>query len=323
MDYYLNQEALYYEKKAARKTANFIGLGIIFISILSYTVRYLFRFIMYIYPSLNSIVEDPIFDYLYSASITVPGFLVGGIILIKAQGCKIKNFVEFKKPKRNIFPLIFIGLGICMVGNIVASTFVSYLEELFNFSPKMTEIDTPTDIFGASIYIITTAVFPAIVEEFMYRGAVYGSLKKFGKPLAIIISALLFGLMHGNLIQIPFAFVVGLGLGFITAESDSIWPAIIVHFLNNFAACIFDYIEIFFGREAQNAVFGIYMMLLLGLGILFGVLYLVLNKGVAFHYNKTGHISSRGRLFTTIAFSPVIIVFYVFTFISILEAQLR
>ena len=63
------------------------------------------------------------------------------------------------------------------------------------------------------------------------------------------------------------------------------------------------------------------MMILLGLGALFSLLYVFKNKGIAFNYKKTGHLSSKGKLFSTISLSPVIIVFYVLTVISIIEAQ--
>lgn len=322
MDYYYTNEALKYEKRAARRTGNFIGLGMLLLTAFNLVVSFAYSFLARFFPSLYELTDDAVFNYLYNAFVTVVGFIVGGIVLLKCLRQKCKEVMEFKKPTTNIIPLIFIGLGICMVANFVTSIFASFMSEFFNFTPKQPKIDTPTDFFGGSIYIITTAVLPALVEEFMYRGAIYGTLKKFGKPLAILLSAMLFGLMHGNLIQIPFAFIVGLGLGFITAESNSVWPAVIVHFLNNLMACIFDYVGIFFGEEISNIVFMIYLLLFIALGIIFAVIYFAKNNETAFKYEKTPHLSKSGRIFVLITFCPVLIVFYVETVLSIISAQL-
>lgn len=318
MEFYLNQEALYYEKKAARKTANKIGLGILLFLAFEYFISFAFSIFVIIFPQYNYLVKDNIFNYLYSSSITVPGFLLCGIIIIKSQKRKIIDIIDFNRPKRPLIPLVFIGMGVCMVANLVTNLFASFMP----FELKMPQIDTPTDPFGIAIYLITTALFPAFSEEFVFRGAVYGSLKKFGKTLAVVVSAVLFSLIHGNLVQIPFAFIVGLALGFVTAESDSIWPAIIIHFINNFMACVMDYIGIFFGEDLQTFAFGIYMLVFIALGLIFTVVYTSKIGYNAFDYPNTPHITRPSKLFTIIAFAPLNIVFYVFTAISVIVLQL-
>ena len=75
-----------------------------------------------------------------------------------------------------------------------------------------------------------TAIVPAVFEEFAFRGVVLNKLRKFGDSYAIIMSAVLFGLMHGNLSQIPFAFILGLVIGFIAVKTNSIIPGILIHF---------------------------------------------------------------------------------------------
>ena len=205
-----------------------------------------------------------------------------------------------------------------MLANIVTNIFASFMP----FELKMPEIETPTDTFGMAIYIITTSLFPAFTEEFIFRGAIYGSLKKFGKVTAVVVSSLLFSLIHGNLVQIPFAFIVGLILGFVTAESDSIWPAVIIHFINNFMSCVMDYIGIFHGEGAQSFAFGIYMMLFLALGIIFAVVYTSKPGRKAFTYPKTPHITPKGKLLSYILFAPTHIVFYCIIAVIVIMVQI-
>ena len=71
-----------------------------------------------------------------------------------------------------------------------------------------------------------------ISEELLFRGLVLRSMEPHGKKFAIFASALMFGLYHGNVIQIPFAFVVGLVLGYVTVEYNIGW-AIVLHMFNN------------------------------------------------------------------------------------------
>lgn len=82
--------------------------------------------------------------------------------------------------------------------------------------------------------LINVALVPAIFEEFMYRGFFLNILKKSGGPaLAIILSGIMFGAYHIRFTQfIPLSFL-GMLLGFLAWKSDSIFPAMTGHFVNN------------------------------------------------------------------------------------------
>jgi hypothetical protein len=71
-----------------------------------------------------------------------------------------------------------------------------------------------------------------ISEEILFRGVALRGMEPYGKKFAIFASSVLFGLYHGNLVQIPFAFVVGLVLGYVTVEHNIGW-AIVLHMFNN------------------------------------------------------------------------------------------
>ena len=80
--------------------------------------------------------------------------------------------------------------------------------------------------------IMYTCLIAPIFEEFIYRGAVLRSLEKYGRQFAILISAVLFGMMHGNFYQIFMAIAVGIILGYLATEY-SIKLTIILHIINN------------------------------------------------------------------------------------------
>ena len=71
-----------------------------------------------------------------------------------------------------------------------------------------------------------------VTEELLFRGAVLRSLQPYGKRFAIFCSALLFGLVHQNLTQTPFAFGFGLLAGYVAVEYSILW-SMSLHILNN------------------------------------------------------------------------------------------
>lgn len=88
-------------------------------------------------------------------------------------------------------------------------------------------VDTDT----IPMYLYACLLGP-VTEEILFRGLVLRSLQPYGKKFAILVSSLLFGLFHGNLMQAPFAFAVGLVMGYVALEYNIYW-AIILHLMNN------------------------------------------------------------------------------------------
>ena len=84
---------------------------------------------------------------------------------------------------------------------------------------------------NVSMFLYAGIIGP-VAEELIFRGAVLSGLKPYGKRFAIVFSSILFGIFHGNLVQIIFAGLVGMILGYVAVEY-SIWWSILIHILNN------------------------------------------------------------------------------------------
>ncbi len=80
--------------------------------------------------------------------------------------------------------------------------------------------------------LLYVCLFGPVAEELLFRGIVLRTLAPYGKKLAILVSALLFGLFHGNLLQTPYAFVLGLVLGYCGLEYRLVW-SMALHVGNN------------------------------------------------------------------------------------------
>ncbi len=91
------------------------------------------------------------------------------------------------------------------------------------------QVSVDTDRLSMFLY---ACIFAPIAEELLFRGLVLRSLQPYGKKLAILVSAVFFGLFHGNPLQTPYAFVVGLVLGYVALEHHLLW-AIVLHLVNN------------------------------------------------------------------------------------------
>lgn len=154
---------------------------------------------------------------------------------------KIAGEIPFCAPKdkKDFFLLIPICVMVCIVGSIFTGYLSTFVDALFNI--EFTQPDDVADyntVSGILVSFFSTAIVPAFIEEFAIRGVVLQSLRRYGDKFAVIMSSFVFALMHGNMIQIPFAFIAGLGLGYAAVKTGSIWTGIIIHFINNSMAVV-------------------------------------------------------------------------------------
>lgn len=86
-------------------------------------------------------------------------------------------------------------------------------------------------------FFFSTVLLAPFLEEVLFRGYFLKSFLKNYKPwVAISLSALLFGLLHGNPQQFIAAFTVGLLLGYTYWRTHSLLTPILIHLLNNLSA---------------------------------------------------------------------------------------
>lgn len=182
---------------------------------------------------------DAFLDYILTSMLTngwgyVLAVAIGALVLLL---WKKKDFCLKTIWQRNekMTPGAFFSLLALFFGvQALTQTFAVGMEWLFNqFGMSLLdsmEVATATgDTFSMFLY---AAVLGPIWEELLFRGGILRSLQPYGKKFAILGSAFLFGIFHGNIIQTPFAFGVGLILGYVTVEYSVFW-AIVLHLLNN------------------------------------------------------------------------------------------
>lgn len=81
---------------------------------------------------------------------------------------------------------------------------------------------------------VSVVILAPIAEEIIFRGVIFNEAAKYkGGTFPIIISALLFGLAHGEPVQIVYTFISGLILGFIYSKTHSLPIVMFLHMVNN------------------------------------------------------------------------------------------
>lgn len=96
--------------------------------------------------------------------------------------------------------------------------------------------ETNEVLFGGPVIlqILTAGVFACVVEEMSHRGVAYLRMKRYwGKRKAMILSALVFGIYHMNVVQAVYSFVLGLFFAWLYDRYDSLCAPIIGHMSAN------------------------------------------------------------------------------------------
>lgn len=119
---------------------------------------------------------------------------------------------------------------------------------LLGYEPELPSITI--DSFGLYIvYVLVSCLTPAFFEELLFRGVITSGLTKFKQTLALVLSALVFMLMHGSADQTIHQFIVGLILGYVFIKTKNLWLGVIIHFFNNFISVTLTYMSSFFTSD--------------------------------------------------------------------------
>lgn len=267
----------YYEREQLRRTASGVSwtalVGIFLMSIVFPGLGELFLYAVNFRFSADTSFSGlpPVLYYLMLGFGYVAGLAVPAFVYFSARRVPLSEGLPFHAvPVGDAVLYIALGCMVCMLANYPANL-VAQLQERFGFSGTLPESPLTNDPAVIALYGLCVVVIPPLVEEIMFRGVVLQSLRRYGDGFAVLVSAILFGLYHGNLIQIVFAFLSGLALGFVAVRTNSLLPSMLIHCLNNGVSYAVEMVERFYGQNAANCGNTIISItiIVLGLGSLF------------------------------------------------------
>jgi len=191
-----------------------------------------FGFLIGILQYILNISENSLIAGVFNIFISVISFII--VLLIGFKKTK-RNFNEVFKIN-NVSIYLWLAVIIFSLGFVILS---SELDNIILYFLPMPEWFK--GLFGTLmieqpliISIIYIGLVAALSEELFFRGLILDGLyRNYSKRKAIIISAILFGIIHLNPWQFVSAFIMGLIMAWILIESKSIWLCVYFHLFNN------------------------------------------------------------------------------------------
>lgn len=207
---------------------------------------------------LNNLNDPSGVNFLkYVQGLTSIGlFIVSSFIIASFLDNEPLKFLYLKNSPdiKNIFLIFILIVIIQPFSNLMTEInesieFSGYLENIYKYmenkEEKMKKIMetflTPAGKWTLLVNIIVIALIPAIGEELIFRGVFQKLFISLFKNInwGIIITAFIFSALHLQFLSFMPRFILGLIFGYLVLWSNSLWPAIIAHFINNALAVIY------------------------------------------------------------------------------------
>lgn len=255
--------------------------------------------------------------------------------MVRAMSSSICKFLPFflfllfcRVPLRVAFPMrrfntgicgagICIALGVSVIGNF-SSTLISGILSVFGLAPQLSGLSIPKGGPAILIFAVNIAVLQPVIEELVFRGVVFNSMRRFGDSFALLISSILFALFHGNLAQAPNAFVVGLVLGYFVLCTGSLWTGIIIHVVYNTMILFTNAVSIAIPESLQQLFLLFAFMVFLILGIV-AVLILVKQYPNMFMFIRSTTFATERNKYRVFFTSMTMVVALVLLIVSLLQ----
>ncbi|MDY4892016.1 MAG: type II CAAX endopeptidase family protein [Agathobacter sp.] len=230
---------------------------------------------------------------------------------------------------------------ICYAGMYLANIFGNIITAIISavkgsaVSNDFLNIATSNNVW-CNLFIMV--LLAPIAEELLFRKFLIDRTAKYGEGISVLFSALFFGLLHGNLNQFAYAFVIGGIFAFIYVKTRNVKYTIFMHMLVNFLGSIASlallklsgFSEIMSGADMSQErimeitmnhlpgmlLFFLYVFLIIGLVIAGIVLFCVNFKKI--HFRKTEYSVPEGKRFATYFVNIGVLVYTIYWIIRII-----
>lgn len=170
----------------------------------------------------------------------IPALIIADCLIIIPV--LINSYRQNSQLIRSMSPSLAVKLFIlgCALNAIVS--YVVWLLPKSVTTDKYASLVSLVMIDNVFISFIVNAVLAALVEEIIFRKMIIGIYAKKSEVLAIIVSSVLFGLMHMNPIQSTYAFVLGVILGYVYVKTEyNLLSPLIIHVTINGTSILYEY----------------------------------------------------------------------------------
>lgn len=191
--------------------------------------------IIFIFGHLGLIQNEFISTFLIQIVVMFAIPLLMYSLLMKKDLKQTLTDAGFKKLSGKMIAIsICLGFILYFLNQFVATVF-STIISFFGYESLSSSTTVILNYEYLLKELLLSCILPGFCEEFLHRGIMLHAGKKSANPrFCLIISSILFGLMHLNINQFFYAAILGFLIGIVGLASDSIFPCMIIHFMNNF-----------------------------------------------------------------------------------------
>lgn len=210
---------------------------------------------------------------MLQSTLGVPGIFVTQLTLFLGLALWFGVSLE-KQPIAQVFrlrPLSAHGVAKSAILGVATWALVQLVNFLISWlvtvaGGKLPQLYTDLATSGFVLALVSRALLPALCEEMAYRGYMLYSFNGLDERKAVLLTGLLFGAMHLSLIRLLPLALLGTIFALAVRRSGSIFPAMIMHFLNNTIALILTF---FVKLPGDSTMGGLAVpFLLVGIGML-------------------------------------------------------
>lgn len=221
--------------KEARGVFSRFHIGIFVFNVAAYAVILLIQTAMMLIlgaDASNKLLTDNV--YIQWALSVVSMYLIGfPIFVLIVRNMKTVPRVKNKMRAEEFFLLFLVSQAVMFIGNVIGTSLNGVIgailgHEITNSTSDLVE-STPIWL----VFLVVVIIGP-IIEELMFRKLMIDRLGRYGDAVAITVSAISFGLFHGNFYQFFYAAMLGFVLGYIYTKTGNVRYSIIMHMLLNF-----------------------------------------------------------------------------------------
>jgi len=227
------------KKRSARKLFSRVFLALFIYMIISQllsTVIYTVAAVMLSPERYDAFANSSLYAVLISSGVQyLIAFPIFCLALIGTKKAEVKE--RTKLSAKDLILLFFIGEAMMFVGAMIGNILNSLVGSITGRMPENNIATIITEIPMWLIIILIVVIGP-IVEELICRKLIIDRLSAWGDHIAIIFSAVAFGLIHANLYQFFYAAMLGALLGYVYTRTRDVRYTILLHMLFNFMGSI-------------------------------------------------------------------------------------
>jgi membrane protease YdiL (CAAX protease family) len=214
----------------------------------------------------------------FTSGILITEFLLialPAIIFTKSNGASVKKELRFNSLSFIDALLVIVAAVsayfVAVFINLVAEIFISMMGDLI-----VPDIPFAKNLKEYLLLLFLIAGSAGICEEILFRGFILRSYEKLGMWPGIIITALLFSMLHLNIQNMAAPFFLGIFLGFVVYKTNSIYAGMLGHFINNGVSVTWGYVimslPFYRSISAEQLQGGVTTQSLVGASVFFGLL---------------------------------------------------